>query len=227
MSQSNEELQSHLDSGLRQLNSALAIDINASVAHSLLMFVHLLHKWNRVYNLTAVREPMAMIDRHLLDSLVLCAWLAPESCSAADQVDVIDVGSGAGLPVIPLALARPDLKFVSIESNGKKTRFQQQALVELQIKNVEILNQRVEEVAKQTDTKGSVVTSRAFSAPHDFLQIADSLCADQARAIVMLGQAERLKTPIPEPFKLQELVQVDIPGSSADRHVAVCRRNAP
>jgi len=121
--------------GLAYLKSEHDIRIEDDLSKPLLDYVHLLHKWNRVYNLTAVRDLNAMVQRHLLDSLVLCRWL-PEQTNASDraadaQVDVIDVGSGAGLPVLPLAIVRPDLQFASIESNGKKTRFQQQALVEL------------------------------------------------------------------------------------------------
>lgn len=164
-----------------------------------------------------------MVQRHLLDSLVLCAWLPPESCIGQANIDVIDVGSGAGLPVLPLALARPDLHFISIESNGKKTRFQQQVLVELGITNVKVLNKRVQDVALQDKLSASIVTSRAFSAPHDFLRIASPLCALDAQAIIMLGQVERLEMPLPEPFHLEELVPVHIPGNSAARHVAVCR----
>ncbi len=211
------------DAGLLQLSTSIHLELETGAREKMLQFVALLQKWNRVYNLTAVREARAMVQRHLLDSLVLCAWLPPESCEGRVSADLIDVGSGAGLPVLPLALARPDLTFISIESNGKKTRFQQQVLVELGIKNVRILNQRVEDVAAQNEVSASIVTSRAFSAPHDFLRIASSLCATDARALIMLGHVERLETPLPEPFHLEELVPVDIPGNSAARHVAVCR----
>ncbi len=217
------ELSETFDSGLLQLSASIPFELDTSVREQMLQFVFLLQKWNRVYNLTAVRETRAMVQRHLLDSLVLCAWLPPESGLSDANTDVIDVGSGAGLPVLPLALARPDLHFISIESNGKKTRFQQQVLVELGIKNVKVLNKRVQDVAAQDKLRATIITSRAFSAPHDFLRIASPLCASDAQAIIMLGQVERLEMPLPQPFHLEELVPVDIPGNSAARHVAVCR----
>lgn len=224
-----------LELGLTQLAAAQPVglaaeqstELSADTREKMLRFVQLLEKWNRVYNLTAIKKPHAMLQRHVLDSLVLCRWLPSTSEKRQYNADVVDVGSGAGLPVIPLALARPDLQFASIESNGKKTRFQQQVLVELGLRNVQILNQRVEDVAVQGELRTAVVTSRAFSAPHDFLRTAQPLCAADSLAIIMLGHAERLQTPLPEPFFLQELVPVDIPGNSAARHVAVCRCNAP
>lgn len=187
----------------------------------LLQYISLLVKWNRVYNLTAVRDPCDMVRRHLLDSLVLCHWLPEASCAGEKRVDVVDIGSGAGLPVLPLAIVRPDLTFASIESNGKKTRFQQQALVELGVSNVQIYNQRVQDVALQAD----FVTSRAFTAPADFLQIAQALCSTQALVAIMLGHSDRLPDPLPSTFSLQELVPVDIPGNSVPRHIALCRCN--
>ena len=221
---SHADMEQTLALGLAYLKSEHDIRIEDDLSKPLLDYVHLLHKWNRVYNLTAVRDLNAMVQRHLLDSLVLCRWL-PEQTNASDraadaQVDVIDVGSGAGLPVLPLAIVRPDLQFASIESNGKKTRFQQQALVELDIKNVQVLNQRVQDVC----LKALFVTSRAFTAPEAFLSIAEPLCLMAGRVVIMLGHSERLPSTLPAPYFLQELLPIDIPGSQAARHVAVCRR---
>lgn len=210
-----------LESGLSYLAEHHAVQVSREHSAKLLQYISLLAKWNRVYNLTAVRDPCAMVQRHLLDSLVLCRWLPEEPCTGDHRVDVVDIGSGAGLPVLPLAIVRPDLAFVSIESNGKKTRFQQQAIVELGISNVLIRNQRVQDVALQAD----FVTSRAFTAPGDFLQIAEALCTSQARVAIMLAHSDRLPEPLPRAFSLQELVPVDIPGNSAPRHIAMCRCN--
>ena len=211
-----------LDKGLSQLPD---IDIPASARDQLLLYVALLMKWNRVYNLTAVRDPHTMIQRHLLDSLVLLRWLPEHSIISdtllvsSNSVDVADIGSGAGLPVLPLAIARPDLHFASVESNGKKTRFQHQVLVELKLNNVQVQQCRVQDASLQA----AFITSRAFMAPAQFLQVAQPLCTVNAQVAIMLGHADKLPSPLPEAFLLEQLVPVDIPGAEAARHIALCR----
>ncbi|MFK7859143.1 MAG: 16S rRNA (guanine(527)-N(7))-methyltransferase RsmG [Granulosicoccus sp.] len=213
------EVEQALELGLAHLSEHHDVQIADTYYPALLQYVSLLVKWNRVYNLTAIREPCAMVQRHLMDSLVLCRWLPAISRADETRVDVVDIGSGAGLPVLPLAIVRPDLIFASIESNGKKTRFQQQVLVELSIGNVRISNQRVQDVSLEAD----FVTSRAFTAPDAFLRIATSLCSNQAQVAIMLAHSDKLPEPLPDTFLLQELVPVDIPGNSAPRHIAMCR----
>ena len=211
-----------LDEGLLKLQD---IDIPTEMRRQLLSYIGLLIKWNRVYNLTAVRDSRTMVERHLLDSLVLLRWLPALSLNPGrlalteHAVDVVDIGSGAGLPVLPLAIARPDLSFVSIESNGKKTRFQQQVLVELALANVQVQHGRVQEASLQ----GAFITSRAFTAPESFLQIAEPLCSANAQVAIMLGHADKLPQPLPAPFKLEQLEPVDIPGAAGARHIALCR----
>jgi len=214
--------QEQLRLGLNELGNRYTLNLPTASEATLLQLVGLLLKWNKVYNLTATNDARQLIQRHVLDSLVLCHWLQADSsqCDTEIEYDVIDVGSGAGFPLLPLAIARPQLRFLSIESNGKKTRFQQQALMELKLSNVQIRNQRVQQV----QTSGAVVTSRAFTAPVDFLNIASSLCAPEKRVLVMLGKAERLPQQLPAPFELLELERVHIPGASGERHVAICRR---
>ena len=145
------------------MGSALPADAQAR----LLAYVHLLEKWNRTYNLTAVRAPEQMIPRHLLDSLAILPYLQGQR--------VLDMGTGAGLPGIPLAMARPDLDFVLLDSNAKKTRFVTQACAELGLKNIEITQERVEKYqpARPFDT----LVSRAFST------IADMLVADRKSVV--------------------------------------------
>ena len=209
-----------MDIGLTQSGIDDFAEVPQSARDLLVKYVQLLAKWNRVYNLTAIRDPVAMVQRHLLDSLVLCRWLPRQTADTANNADVIDVGSGAGLPVLPLSILRPDLAFVSIESNGKKIRFQRQVLVELALENVDIQHQRVQD----TQAKAEIVTSRAFTAPEEFLQIAGPLCSPSGRIIIMLTHTDKLPEPLPAGFALQELVALDIPGSKVPRHIAVCRR---
>ncbi len=245
-------LPDRLKRGLEVLTSAGMPPVCAPAQDQLLALLDLLHKWNRVYNLTAVRDKSKMVERHLLDSLVMSRWLPASRTTSAPNIiaaacaasgnsaatmndgtgaspttnastaifDVMDIGTGAGLPVLPLAIVRPDLSFLSIESNGKKTRFQQQVLLELGINNVRVAQQRVESVQAQAHT----VLARAFTAPADFLRIAESLCVDQGTVLVMLGQAEKLPTTVAPNYELIELVAVDVPGTESARHVALCRR---
>jgi len=212
--------QEKLKLGLETLQAQAVPGISDQLFDPLDKYLSLLSKWNRVYNLTAVRDPVQMVDRHLMDSLMMCRWL-PQSTNLSDaQFDVMDIGSGAGLPVVPLAIARPDLSFVSVESNGKKTRFQQQSLLELNLSNVTIVNDRVENISQNAHT----VISRAFTAPADFLEIAFPLCAENGQVVIMLGQADRFPSKIPVGYDLEALLEVDVPGTESARHVAVCRR---
>lgn len=233
-------MHSQLNEGLEALN----IELNNNQIDRLCGYVELLFKWNRIYNLTAVRTQPDMMSRHILDSLSLCPWI---------DGSVVDLGSGAGLPVIPLAIAKPRCRFISIESNGKKTRFQHQALLELDVSNVEVRQIRAESLAANTLFENAqpadIVVSRAFTAPSDFLTVASPLLKSSGVALVMLGHTEKLSNKVsdtlktkkvsdtvkadalkavslPAPFVLETLHRVDIPGVDAERHVAVCRKGA-
>lgn len=217
-------LKRRLFDGIEQLAGCHVPMPSETEADRLLALIELLVKWNSVYNLTAVREPEQMLSRHILDSLVLGHWLhdAGAGCADADtRFDVIDVGSGAGIPVLPLAIVRPQLQFASVEPNGKKTRFQRQAIIELALSNVTLVQKRIEEVT----LRAFCITSRAFAAPAEFLSAIQTLCDKETRVMVMLGQAQRLPDPIPAPFVLEELVPIDIPDTQSVRHIAVCRRS--
>ena len=221
-----DELGQQLSEGLTALDLAL----DPSQQAKLLDLVSLLVKWNRVYNLTAVRDPSDMIARHLLDSLVLAPFLDTHKLPSADlavdteldthKYDVIDIGTGAGFPVLPLAIVLPDLKFLSIESNGKKTRFQQQAIQNVGVQNVCVINERAERV----EATAAFVTSRAFTAPAEFLWVSKRFCAPGGRVVVMLGQAELMPAVLEGPFEVEQTVNTAVPGVDAPRHVSVCRR---
>ncbi|MGQ7846647.1 16S rRNA (guanine(527)-N(7))-methyltransferase RsmG [Granulosicoccus sp. 3-233] len=218
----DSHLREALDRGLRTLAHAGTPvgDIGEQERDRLIRLVALLGKWNKVYNLTAVRDARQMVDRHLLDSLVMTRWLPDAQAGDPAVYDVMDVGTGAGLPVLPLALVRPDLRFLSVESNGKKTRFQQQAVLELGLTNVTVLQERIENV----NDRARLVLSRAFTAPVDFLRIAQALCVPEGKVAVMLGRAERLPDSLQPHYELRELVEVAVPGTDSARHVALCQR---
>jgi len=220
----------HLRTSLSEGVDCLNLTLTNQQSALLVQFVQLLHKWNRVYNLTAVRSTDEMIGRHILDSLAILNWLPPATAAAAsdladstttvtDRFDVIDVGTGAGLPVLPLAIARPDLTFLSVESNGKKTRFQQQAVTELSLSNVRIVQARIEDVVDQA----GIVLSRAFTAPDKFLTMVKKNCRAYSRVIIMLGSKERMPEMPPDGFIVTEIQKIDVPQLDSTRHVAVCQ----
>ena len=159
----------------------------------------------------------------MLDALSIDPYIEKHSACDTDHknlFDVLDIGSGAGLPVLPLAIANPDLSFASVETNGKKIRFQRQVLMELGLNNVELLHSRIE----SADVHARNVTSRAFTAPAAFLEVASRCSAPTSQAIIMLGHAERLPDTLPKPWTLKTLHAVDVPGEFGARHVAVCIR---
>jgi len=218
----HDRLRLKLIEGANQLGLSLA----KQQTESLIAFLTLLHKWNRVYNLTAVRTIDEMVDRHIIDSLSVCQWLPTTAISkdsstnnaGTHKYDVIDIGTGAGLPVLPLAIVRPDLTFLSVESNGKKTRFQQQVLMALDLRHVLIKQARVEDVFDQSKT----VISRAFTAPDKFLAIVEKNCAEKSQVIIMLGIKERMPKRLPIGFSLQDIREIKVPQSNSTRHIAIC-----
>lgn len=191
----------------------LGIDLSPETQRQLLDYVALLHKWNRVYSLTAVREPQKMLYQHVLDSL---AVLPP--IGAARRI--ADVGSGAGLPGIPLTLARPDSFVALLESSQKKAAFLRQACAELQLKNVEVVCERVE--AWQPEEKFDVVISRAFSDLPEFVKLAGHLCAKGGALLAMKGlyPHEEL-AQLPAQAKVKDVITLKVPGIRAQRHLVV------
>lgn len=181
----------------------------------LLAFVHLLAKWNAAYNLTAVRDPQEMITRHLLDSLVLLPYVQGPR--------VLDIGTGPGLPGIPLAVARPDCAFTLLDANAKKTRFVTQAVGELGLKNVEVVQERVENY--RPVEKFDTLVARAFSSIADMLNNARHLCAPGGRFLAMKGvYPEAELAAIPADFAVSEVVALKVPGLDAARHLAIITR---
>lgn len=211
------------DEELRFLSENLDVLLSLEQATQLNAFNDLLIKWTQRFNLVSANTLSDSITRHVLDALSINPFIHKQSsCDSGHKpvFDVLDIGSGAGLPVLPLAIANPDLTFASVETNGKKIRFQRQVLMELGLTNVELLHNRIE----SADVQASNVTSRAFTAPGDFLQVASRCCPPTSQAIVMLGHAERMPDTLPIPWTLKTLQAVDVPGEFGARHVAVCIR---
>ena len=195
--------------------SALGLELHAAQQQTLLDYVELIAKWNKVYNLTAVRDPAAMITQHILDSLAVMPHL--KDCNR-----LIDVGTGAGLPGIPLAIAQPTLKVCLLDSIHKKTTFLRQAVLELGLTNVEIVCERVEHY--QPEQGFEVVISRAFSDLSEFARLTAHLLAKGGKLCAMKGiyPHEELGK-LPQQIKLEEVIPLTVPGMDANRHLVIMR----
>ena len=197
-----------LSNGLRQLNLAQPIDEKQQA--KLIKYVELLNKWNKTYNLTAVRKPEQMVTRHLLDSLSICPYLRGKS--------VLDVGTGAGLPGIPLAIVFPERQFTLLDSNNKKTRFVVQAVSELELPNVGVVQSRVEEF--ETEEPFDTITTRAYSAISDMVQQTSHLMARDGIFLAMKGanpiaELEELSSS----YVVEESHLINVPGLDEERHL--------
>ena len=190
--------------GLKALGATLPAGSDAR----LLAYVELLARWNQAYNLTAIRDPGEMLTKHLLDSLAVLPFVAAGPCA--------DVGTGAGLPGIPLAIARPEIRFTLLDSNGKKTRFVTQAVAELKLSNVEVVQARSE--AWRPPALFSQVLSRAFASLQDFAKLAGGLAAPGGRLLAMKGaRPDEEIAALPTGFRLLAVHSLKVPGLDAER----------
>lgn len=206
-----ENLKSALRAGVAELGLALP---NGAVA-ALCSYIDLLHQWNQRYNLTAVRDPGAMVSRHLLDSLAVLPYLHGGR--------VLDTGTGAGLPGIPLAVACPERRFVLLDSNGKKVRFVTHAVTALGLRNVEIVQARTEDYRPAEPF--ATVISRAFAQLADFLLLTAHLCAPDGRWLAMKGApADSELQNLPAGFRRVAVYPLKVPGLDARRCVVEIAR---
>ena len=206
---------SQLQEGL----AALGLHLSGAVQSKLLGYLALLKKWNRVYNLTAIRDESEMVTQHLLDSLSVLP-VVPESALAGRRW--ADVGSGAGLPGIPLALARPDLDMTLIEAVEKKSAFQRQAKIELGLENIAVVSGRVEDVP---GGMFDAVISRAFADLATFVDLAAHLLAQDGRLYAMKGlAAEDELSLLPAGWAVLDCTRLNVPGLDAQRHLIVLER---
>jgi 16S rRNA (guanine527-N7)-methyltransferase len=193
----------------------MAITCTPAQQAQLLDYVALLAKWNQVYNLTAGRDPLEMVGRHLLDSLSVLPYLEGRR--------VLDVGTGAGLPGIPLAVLCPEREFVLLDSNGKKTRFVQQAVAELGLRNVTVVHSRAEDF--RADPGFDVVVSRAFAAIADMLTAAGGLCAPGGVILAMKGAHPAAElAALPPGYTLAGVHRLSVPDVHEERHLVCVRR---
>ncbi len=197
---------------LAQGLAELGIDLPAAAQDKLLAFRDLLLKWNKTYNLTALRDPEQAISHHLLDSLAILPHVGPEA--------LLDVGSGGGLPGIPLAIARAELSVRMVDTVQKKTTFLQQAAIQLGLKNVTVDHARVETLSGQY----AQISSRAFAELKLFVELTRHLLAPSGRWLAMKGvRPDDEIAALPADIVVDQIIPLHVPGVDAERHLIILK----
>ena len=200
-----------LQSGLKEMG----LDLSGEQQDKLLDYVEMLKKWNKTYNLTALRDESQIISHHLLDSLTLPPYLEGAQT-------MLDVGSGGGQPGIPAAVCRPDLQITLLDANTKKTSFLQQAAIELELKNVRVVSGRVEAVQ---GLRADVITSRAFAELADFVNWTVHLLQDGGRWAAMKGVYPAAEIDrLPDSVCVERVDKIRVPQLNAERHMVILRK---
>jgi 16S rRNA (guanine527-N7)-methyltransferase len=208
----------HLADDLARCVAALGLGLDPGQQRRLLAFVELLEKWNRTYNLTAIREPERMVTHHLLDALAVLPHLPQRA-----GVRVLDVGSGGGIPGMPLAIARPDWHVTMVDANHKKVAFITQAAIELGLRNVDAHATRVEALVPQAPY--DVVISRAFADIATFAGTSARHLAPQGWLVAMKGvYPDAELAEVPDDLRVIATHALRVPGLDAERHLVVMQK---
>jgi 16S rRNA (guanine527-N7)-methyltransferase len=198
--------------------TALGVDIDPTAQAKLLAYLALLDKWNRTHNLTAIREPARMVTHHLLDALAVLPHLPDTS-----ELRLLDVGSGGGVPGLPLAIARPRWRVTLLDSNRKKAAFLRQAVAELEVNNAEVVAARVEDFAPEV--RFDVAISRAFSDLVAFAKAALPLVRPGASIVAMKGTYPREElAALPPTIRVVAVPSVTLPALGVARHLVLMTR---
>lgn len=203
------DLKTELTKELSHLVNGLSFDVSAEQIDKLVGYVLLMHKWNKTYNLSSVRDPHEMLIKHILDSIIVTPYLQGSN--------IADVGTGPGLPGIPLAIMCVNKNFTLIDSLGKRIRFIKQAIHELNISNVVPIQARVETLeAKQFN----IIVSRAFASLSDMLFWCEHLVADDGRFYALKGQLRKEELDqVPAQFKIESSLPLSVPSLEGERHL--------
>ena len=216
----------------------MALGVPANAQQKLLHYLHLIVKWNKHFNLSGITAIQEMVPLHLLDSLAISPYLEGER--------ILDIGSGAGLPGIPLAIANPDKNFVLLDSNGKKTRFLFQVKVALELSNVEIVDARVDEYLSTADTgEFSLITCRAFSSLSSIVKMIEKPLASGTKLLAMKGvyphdeiaelqqdntinstSNKASSTDLDNCYKVESVIELTVPGVESQRHLVLIGQEA-
>ncbi|MDX1526883.1 MAG: 16S rRNA (guanine(527)-N(7))-methyltransferase RsmG [Pseudidiomarina maritima] len=202
---------------LNRLQSLLAqaeLDLSLDKQVQLIQLVEQLNKWNKAYNLTSVRDPIQMVSRHIVDSLVVLPHLQGQR--------FIDVGTGPGLPGLPLAIACPERDFILLDSLGKRIRFIRQVSHQLGLKNVTAVQSRVEDY--QPELKFDGVISRAFASLNDMLNWCEHLPKPDGRYFALKGQYPTAElADLPAQFEVEQVIRLQVPEADGERHVVIIK----
>jgi 16S rRNA (guanine527-N7)-methyltransferase len=198
---------------LREGVAEMGLELDEKTQAQLLAYVELLLKWNKVYNLTAIRDKNEMVSHHLLDSLAVVPHLWSGRW--------LDVGCGGGMPGLVLAIVKPEWQFTLLDSNTKKTGFVQQAVIELGIKNVSVHSGRVE--GWQPAYKFDGIISRAFAELGNFLAVSKHLIASDGRWAAMKGQPESELAGVTKGFEVEKIISLKVPGLEAVRSLVIAK----
>ena len=210
MTGSMATLRGRLDAGL----AALGLNPSPDQRDQLIQFIDLLARWNRAYNLTAVREPLEMVSRHLLDSLAIRPYLLGSP--------VLDLGTGAGLPGLPLAILDPGSRFVLLDSNGKKIRFVRQATMDLGLANVEVIQARME--SYRPGEKFATIITRAVADQETLRLVVKALLASPGRLLLMKGRRPE-EAPVTLTANNAVIHRLEVPFLDAERHLIEIRQD--
>ena len=208
-----EPLRQQLEFGLKQMGLHYSVKVQQKLVH----YIQLIARWNKTFNLTAIRDVEEMVSKHLLDSLVVQPYI--------EGKNILDVGSGAGLPGIPFAITSPDKHFVLIDSNGKKTRFLMQAKIDLKLDNVEVIHQRVEDYRPVADGHRiyfDVITARAYATTDNILNSTAHLQNETSRLLIMQGKLDKQINS--NRYQLIKSHTLDVYGLDAQRHLLEIKR---
>ena len=203
------DIRSRLEEGAHQL----AVTLTETQLDLLIDYLGMIQKWNKAYNLVGTSNANELVQKHLLDSVSIIPHIS--------MSPVLDVGSGAGLPGIPLAISLPDISFTLLDSNGKKARFMRQVVMDLKLTNVEIVQTRVERYYPGEAPK--TVLSRAFAPLDKALKMLSAVCASQGQVQIMLGSLPNELPALDEINNIQ-VHSVTIPGLDSQRHLLIADR---
>lgn len=201
---------------LKEGAQALGLSFSDDVFAALDVYLQLLIKWNSSFNLSGISNPDEMVSKHLLDSLAISPFITGKI--------IADIGTGAGLPGIPLAIANPDKHFILVDSNGKKTRFLFQAKLALKLSNITIENSRIEHY--QSNQQIDIVMSRAFASLSDMVDKSAHLLAQDGFLLAMKGRypAQEIDQ-LTDGFEVAKVDKLQIPGEDGERHLVEIRRS--
>jgi len=207
-----------LDRFQQTLTSActkMGLSLSQNQIDSLLAYLGLLAKWNKTFNLTAVRQPEDMLSRHIIDSLSIVPHVSGQR--------ILDVGTGPGLPGIPLAIIFPEIDFTLLDSNSKKTRFLTQSVIELGLSNITVCQTRVESI--DFDQPFQQIMSRAFSSLANMVSLCDKHLAVNGQYLAMKGLApEEEKQQLSDLYKIEKTIKLEVPGCEAQRHLIIINK---